>query len=118
MNQPEDVNVQTKEEVKEEDDDDNKVAPDLICRQCGTEFKSRTALVKHQVQVHKKSLKICDVCWKTCDNQKSLTDHKRHHKKVELQRKTLGILATGVIISPRTNVIRNDTRRHIPSLPK
>ena len=83
FNQPKDVDVRTevKQEVKEEDglgddhDDDNNVTPasEPISAQCGAEFKSYIALVKHHVEVHKKSSKICDFCGKTFDNQKSLS---------------------------------------------
>ena len=91
LNKPEEVNVQTevKIEVKEEDNDDNdhdddkKVTPVLSCAQCGSEFKSKIALVKHRVEVHNKSLKICEICGKTCDSVRSLYDHKRQHKKIE-----------------------------------
>ena len=87
LNQTEDVDVETevKFEVKEEDDeDDNNVAPDPLCTQCGAVFKSKAALVIHRVQVHNKSLKICDICGKSCDGQKGLSDHRRNnHKKIE-----------------------------------
>ena len=89
LNQTEDIDVETevKFEVKEEDDehdDDNNVTPDPICTQCGAVFKSKAGLVVHQVQVHNKSLKICDICGKTCDGQKGLSDHRRNnHKKIE-----------------------------------
>ena len=72
-------------EVKEEDDidEDNNVAPDPTCMQCGAMFKSKIALVKHEVDVHKKMLKICETCGKTCDNQRALRNHRRVHKKIE-----------------------------------
>ena len=71
FNQPEEIDVQTevKLEVKEEDDDNNSVTADLICNLCGTEMKSM----------------ICDVCGKTFDMQKALTDHKRQYKKIECE---------------------------------
>ena len=54
MNPPEDVDVQSdlKLEVKGEDDDDIEVTPVPICTQCGAEFKSKIALVKHMRSVH------------------------------------------------------------------
>ena len=72
-------------DVKEEDviDEDNDVAPDPTCAQCGAMFSTKIALAKHEVDVHKKMLKICDICGKTCDNQKALRNHKRVHKKIE-----------------------------------
>ena len=62
--QPEEGNDETKvkQEVKEEDgDDDNNVTPaqEPICSQCGAEFKSKSGLLVHRAQVHKKSPKIC-----------------------------------------------------------
>ena len=72
FNQPEEIDVQTevKLDVKEEEDDDkNSVTADLICNLCGTEMRS----------------KICDMCGKTFDRQKALTDHKRQHKKIECE---------------------------------
>ena len=54
-------------EVKEEDDDENKVTQVPICTQYVAEFKTKIALVKHRVEVHNKSLKIFEVCVKTCE---------------------------------------------------
>ena len=85
LNQPEDVNVQTevKFDVNEEEDDDNKVTPVPSCAQCGSKFKRKIALVKHRIEVHNKSQKICDICGKSCDSQKSLYHHNKQHKNIE-----------------------------------
>ena len=71
--------AEVKVEVKEEESE----AVDPICSQCGAEFKSDVALCRHKVEVHQKLLKVCDICGKSCDSQKALTNHKRMHKKVE-----------------------------------
>ena len=84
--QDDDVDDEVKLEVKEEEgdnDDANDVIQEPICTQCGALFKSKIALVKHQADVHKKSLKVCDICGKTCDSQRVLRNHRRMHKQIE-----------------------------------
>ena len=79
-----DVTGEIKEEIGEDDDDEeNNVALDPICTQCGALFKSKIAVVKHQVEVHKKMLKVCYICGKTCDSQKALANHKQEHRMGE-----------------------------------
>ena len=58
-NRPEEVDGEVKIEVKDEDDDEEDV--DNLCKQCGVVFPSEIALVKHQVDVHDRMLKVCDI---------------------------------------------------------
>ena len=79
--------LEVKEEVfdiDEEDDDNEKNIPsDFVSTHCGDVFNREVLLVKHQVEVHKNSLKIFDICGKSCDNQRALKHHKKIHKKLE-----------------------------------
>ena len=58
-NRPEEVDGEVKIEVKDKDDDEEDV--DNLCKQCGVVFPSEIALVKHQVDVHDRMLKVCDI---------------------------------------------------------
>ena len=58
-NRPEEVDGEVKIEVKDEDDDEEDV--DNLCKQCGVVFPSEIALVKHQVDVNDRMLKVGDI---------------------------------------------------------
>ena len=79
--------LEVKEEVfdidEEDDDNDKNIPSDFVSTHCGDVFNREVLLVKHQVEVHKNSLKIFDICGKSCDNHRALYHHKRIHKKLE-----------------------------------
>ena len=59
-NRPEEVDGEVKIEVKDEDDDEEDV--DNLCKQqCGVVFPREIALVKHQVDVNDRMLKVGDI---------------------------------------------------------
>ena len=78
--------LEVKEEVfdidEEDVDNDKNIPSDFVSTHCGDVFNREVLLVKHQVEVHKNSLKIFDICGKSCDNQRAPKHHKKIHKKL------------------------------------
>ena len=53
----------------------------IICPVCGTQVKSRRALSFHKYNVHQVKPSNCNVCGKSCPNQRRLNQHIRYHEK-------------------------------------
>ena len=53
----------------------------IICPVCGLQVKSKRALSFHKYNVHQVKPSNCNVCGKSCPNQRRLNQHIRYHEK-------------------------------------